>query len=52
MITEAAGGAALLGKGLRFLIQRPRLFWLGAVPPLIMSVVFAVLRVFHGLTGG
>lgn len=45
MITEAAGGAALLGKGLRFLIQRPRLFWLGAVPPLIMSVVFAVLLV-------
>lgn len=45
MITEAVGGAALLGRGLRFLTQRPRLFWLGAVPPLIMSVVFAVLLV-------
>ena len=45
MITEAVGGAALLLKGLRFLAQRPRLFWLGAVPPFIMSVVFAVLLV-------
>ncbi|HEY5981476.1 MAG TPA: EI24 domain-containing protein [Microlunatus sp.] len=45
MITEAVGGAALLVKGFRFLTQRPRLFWLGAVPPLIMSVLFAVLFV-------
>lgn len=45
MITEAVGGASLLVRGLRFLAQRPRLFWLGAVPPLIMSVVFAVLLV-------
>jgi CysZ protein len=45
MITEAVGGAALLLRGLRFLTGRPRLFWLGAVPPLIMSVVFAVLLV-------
>lgn len=42
-ITEAVGGAALLLNGARFLIKRPRLFWLGAVPPLIMSVIFAAL---------
>ena len=45
MITDAVGGAALLLKGLRFLVQRPKLFWLGAVPPFIMSVIFAVLLV-------
>lgn len=45
VITEAVGGASLLLKGLRFLTRRPRLFWLGAVPPLIMSVLFAVLLV-------
>ena len=39
------GGAALLLKGLRFLAQRPKLFWLGAVPPFIMSVVFGALLV-------
>jgi CysZ protein len=46
LITEAVGGAAQLGRGARFLLGRPRLFWLGAVPPLIMSVVFAGLLVF------
>jgi CysZ protein len=45
LVSEAVGGATLLLKGARFLTQRPRLFWLGAVPPLIMSVVFAVLLV-------
>lgn len=45
VLGEAVSGAALLLKGVRFLIQRPRLFWLGAIPPLIMSVVFAVLLV-------
>lgn len=45
MITEAVGGAALLLRGGRLLAQRPRLFLLGAVPPLIMSVIFAVLLV-------
>lgn len=46
MISDAVGGAALLLKGLRFLVQRPKLFWLGAVPPFIMSVLFAGLLVF------
>lgn len=45
LITEAIGGAALLLRGAGFLTRRPKLFWLGAVPPLIMSVVFAVLLV-------
>jgi CysZ protein len=45
LITEAVGGAALLARGARFLTQRPKLFWLGAVPPLIMSVLFGVLLV-------
>ena len=45
VISEATGGAALLLRGLRFLAQRPKLFWWGAVPPLIMSVLFSVLFV-------
>ncbi|HEU5485789.1 MAG TPA: EI24 domain-containing protein [Microlunatus sp.] len=45
LISEAVGGAGLLLRGARFLAQRPRLFWLGAVPPLIMSVVFAALLI-------
>ena len=45
LITEAVGGAGLLVKGARHLAQRPRLFWLGAVPPLIMSILFAGLLV-------
>lgn len=42
---EAVGGAALLGRSASFLLRRPRLFWLGAVPPLVTSVVFVVLLV-------
>lgn len=45
LVREAVGGAGLLLQGARFLAQRPRLFWLGAVPPLIMSVAFAGLLV-------
>ena len=45
LISEAVGGAALLLRGGRILAQRPRLFLLGAIPPLIMSVVFAALLV-------
>ena len=43
--SEVVGGAALLGRSASFLLRRPRLFWLGAVPPLITSVVFVVLLV-------
>lgn len=45
LVTEAVGGAGLLLKGAGFLTRRPRLFWLGAVPPLFMSVVFVVVIV-------
>ena len=43
--SELLGGAALLGRSASFLLRRPRLFWLGAVPPLVTSVVFVVLLV-------
>ena len=33
-------GAGLLGRGLRLIARRPRLFLLGAIPPLITSVIF------------
>ena len=39
---EAARGLSLLGRGASFLLRRPRLFWLGAVPPLVTSVAFVV----------
>lgn len=45
VITEAVGGAGLLLRGARLLMQRPRLFLLGAVPPLVMSVIFGTLLV-------
>ena len=37
---EVLAGAALLPRGARFLVGRPRLFWLGALPPAITSVLF------------
>jgi len=39
---EVVGGLRLLGRAASFLLRRPRLFWLGAVPPAITSVVFVV----------
>jgi CysZ protein len=42
---EVLGGLSLLGRSASFLLRRPRLFWLGAVPPLITSVVFVVALV-------
>ncbi|MGI3781726.1 MAG: EI24 domain-containing protein [Janthinobacterium lividum] len=42
---DAVGGLGLLGRGLSILVRRPRLFWLGALPPLVTSVVFAVALV-------
>jgi CysZ protein len=42
---EVAGGLSLLGRAASLLLRRPRLFWLGAVPPLITSVVFVVALV-------
>ncbi len=42
---EVVGGLSLLARSATFLLRRPRLFWLGAVPPLITSVVFVVVLV-------
>ena len=38
-------GIGLLGRGLQLIGRRPRLFLLGAVPPLFTSVIFIVLLV-------
>ena len=39
-VTEFLAGFALLGRGLRLMVRRPRLFGLGAIPPAITSLVF------------
>lgn len=38
--SELLSGAALLGRAAGLLLRRPRLFWLGAIPPAITSVLF------------
>jgi CysZ protein len=43
--SELLAGVGLLGRGLGLIIRRPRLFLLGALPPLITSVIFVVLLV-------
>ena len=40
VVGELVVGAGLLGRGLRLIARRPRLFLLGAIPPLITSVIF------------
>lgn len=42
---EFAAGAGLLGRGLSLLLRRPRLFWMGALPALITSVIFVVVLI-------
>lgn len=42
-VREFVGGAALLARGLRLVLRRPRLFRLGALPPLITSVLFVAV---------
>lgn len=44
-LTNAVAGAALLPRALRLLAGRPRLLLLGALPPLIASVVFLGLLI-------
>ena len=39
-VSEFLAGFALLGRGLRLIVRRPRLFGLGAIPPAITSLVF------------
>ena len=41
VVGEFIAGVRLLARGFTLVLKRPRLFWLGAVPPLIMSVLFA-----------
>ena len=48
---EIAGGVALLGRGLVLVARRPRLFLLGALPPLLTSVVFTAVLVLLYLRG-
>lgn len=43
MITELFSGAALLGRGMGLVLGRRRIFLLGALPPLITSVIFLAL---------
>ncbi|HEY5820783.1 MAG TPA: EI24 domain-containing protein [Propionibacteriaceae bacterium] len=43
--TEFAAGVGLLGRGLGLMVRRPRLFWLGALPPLITSILFVIIVV-------
>lgn len=44
-VREVVGGLSLLARAAAMLLRRPRLFWLGALPPLVTSVVFVVLLV-------
>lgn len=45
VVGELVVGAGLLLKGLGLITQRPRLFLLGAIPPLITSVIFTGLLI-------
>ncbi len=38
-MSEFLAGVALLGRGLRLMLRRPRLFGLGAIPPAITSLI-------------
>jgi len=49
--TEIAAGVGLLGRGLVLIARRPRLFLLGALPPLLTSVVFTAVLVLLYLHG-
>lgn len=48
---ELAAGVGLLGRGLHLIARRPRLFLLGALPPLITSVLFTAVLVLLYLQG-
>lgn len=39
-VSELVSGASLLGRGMALVLRRPRLALLGAIPPLITSVLF------------
>jgi len=48
---EALAGVGLLGRGLALIARRPRLFLLGALPPLITSTLFVVVLVLLATRG-
>lgn len=45
VVSEVVSGVGLLGRGLALIAKRPRLFVLGAIPPLITSFVFVAVLV-------
>ncbi len=45
VVGEFLAGTALLGRGLGLIVQRRRLFLLGALPPLITSILFTAALV-------
>jgi CysZ protein len=45
MVREFLAGIGLLAEGLRLVVRRPGLFWLGVIPPLAMSLIFTTLLV-------
>ena len=49
--TEIATGVGLLGRGLGLILRRPRLFLLGAIPPVITSILFVGVLVLLYLQG-
>ncbi len=42
-MSEFFSGVALLGRGLGMIVRRPRMFVVGAIPPLITSVLFTAI---------
>ncbi len=42
MVSEFFAGVGLLARGLALIVRRPRMFLLGALPPLITSVLFTI----------
>ena len=44
-VSEFISGVGLLGRGLRLIVARPRLFLLGVIPPLITSVAFVLILI-------
>lgn len=51
-VRAALAGVGLLARGLGLVLARPKLFWLGMVPPLITSVLMVALLVVLGLNLG
>lgn len=44
-VSEIVKGVLLLPRGFSMLAKRPKLFWRGAIPPLISSILFIVVLV-------